>query len=107
MDCRHSQHGVQLSACTLEVDSQPAHNKWIAGTHHGVQLCGVQHYNEMTLSLHTIKRIAGTPTMDYSYVESNATEAPFFASKVKLSTEGACTAPARVVWAPVLKFSGT
>jgi len=30
----------------------------------------------------------GTPTMEYSYVESNVTEAPYFASKVKLSTEG-------------------
>ncbi|GFH26953.1 malate dehydrogenase, mitochondrial, partial [Haematococcus lacustris] len=29
-----------------------------------------------------------TPTYEYTYVESSVTESPFFASKVKLSTEG-------------------
>lgn len=31
---------------------------------------------------------AGQPTYEYTYVESNITEAPYFASKCKLSTEG-------------------
>mmetsp|Transcript_14354 Transcript_14354/g.38916 ORF Transcript_14354/g.38916 Transcript_14354/m.38916 type:complete len:233 (+) Transcript_14354:2-700(+) len=35
-----------------------------------------------------LRGLNGTPTMEYSYVDSNVTEAPYFASKVKLSTEG-------------------
>ncbi len=30
----------------------------------------------------------GSPTYEYTYVESSITESPYFASKVKLSTEG-------------------
>jgi hypothetical protein len=33
----------------------------------------------------------GSPTYEYTYVESNITESPYFASKCKLSTEGGLT----------------
>ena len=32
----------------------------------------------------------GQPTIECSYVESTVTDAPYFATKVKLSTEGEC-----------------
>lgn len=35
-----------------------------------------------------LQGLNGKPTYEYTYVESTITEAPFFASKVKLSTEG-------------------
>jgi len=35
-----------------------------------------------------LRGLNGTPTYEYTYVDSTITEAPFFASKVKISTEG-------------------
>jgi hypothetical protein len=35
-----------------------------------------------------LRGLNGTPTVECTYVESTITDAPYFASKVKLSTEG-------------------
>ena len=35
-----------------------------------------------------LRGLNGTPTVECTYVESTVTDAPFFASRVKLSTEG-------------------
>jgi len=35
-----------------------------------------------------LRGLNGTPTMEYTYIESSITDLPYFASKCKLSTEG-------------------
>lgn len=37
-----------------------------------------------------LRGLNGTPTIECTYVDSNVTDAPYFASKCKLSTEGGC-----------------
>lgn len=37
-----------------------------------------------------LRGLNGIPTTECSYVDSNITDAPYFATKVKLSTEGKC-----------------
>ncbi len=44
-----------------------------------------------------LRGLNGTPTIECTYVESAVTDAPYFASKCKLSTEGGCGAWGR--WA--------